>query len=84
MVAAGKRRFDHLAGSLVLLLISSVIGLGLAEYGFRTVKELQWSNAAKSYRSPLQAMLPDSPLEYELYPGVTRENRIPDTGQTWN
>jgi lysophospholipase L1-like esterase len=28
-------------------------------------------------------MLPDSPLEYQLHPGVSRENVIPDTGSVW-
>ena len=84
MIAAGKRRFNHLAGSLVLLLISSVIALVIAEYAFRTIAEVKWRISAKLWQHELYAMLPDSPLEYELYPGVTRENRIPDTGQTWS
>lgn len=84
MAADGKRRFNHLAGSLVLLLISSVIAVGLAEYAFRTIKEVQWRIAAKQWQHELYAMLPDSPLEYELHPGVTRENLIPDTGVSWH
>jgi hypothetical protein len=28
-------------------------------------------------------MLPDSPLEYDLQPGATRENTVPKTGKTW-
>jgi lysophospholipase L1-like esterase len=84
MAATGKRRFNHLAGSMMLLLISSVIALGLAEYAFRTIKEVQWRISAKQWQHELYAMLPDSPLEYALYPGVSRENRIPDTGQTWS
>lgn len=84
MLARGRDKFGNLAGSLVLLVISSVIALGLAEYVFRTVKEMQWRNSAESWQHELYAMLPDSPLEYELYPGVSRENRIPDTGVTWN
>jgi lysophospholipase L1-like esterase len=83
MLARGRGEFGHLVGSLVLLVISSVIALGLAEYIFRAVKEMRWRNSAESWQHELFSLLPDSPLEYQLYPGVTRENQIPDTGKTW-
>lgn len=84
MLARGKDRFGHMAGSLVLLVISSVITLGLAEYVFRTVDEMRWRNYSESWQHALYTMLPDSPLEYALYPGVSRENRIPATDVTWH
>jgi hypothetical protein len=71
-------------GSLVLLLISSILTLVVAEYVFRAFKELQWRRAVKWHQHELYTMLPDSPLEYALHPGVNRENRIPDTGLTWS
>jgi hypothetical protein len=80
----GRDRFNPLVGSLVLLVISSLIGLCLAEYGFRTIKELRWRNAAQEWPNDLFTLLLDSPLEYALIPGVTRENRIPGTGKTWH
>lgn len=84
MVAKSRGRFDTLTGSIVLLLISTIVALCLAEFVFRSVKEWQWRNAAESWQHALYAMLPDSPLEYALYPGVSRENLIPDTGKTWH
>jgi hypothetical protein len=78
-----RGRANEVTGSLVLLVISLVFALSLAEYIFRTVKEIQWRRAAKYWQHELYATLPDSPLEYELHRGAVRENRIPDTGQTW-
>ncbi len=84
MVTRGKRRFGHLAGSLVLLLISSLVSFGLAEYGFRIIKEWKWRNEAADWTSEFFKPLLDSPLEYGLQPGAVRENLIPDTGVTWH
>lgn len=83
MVAKSRGRFNTLAGSIALLLISTIVALCLAEFVFRSVKEWQWRNAAESWQHALYAMLPDSPMEYALYPGVSRENLIPDTGKMW-
>jgi lysophospholipase L1-like esterase len=83
MVTSGKGRFSHLAGSLVLLVISSLVAFGLAEYGFRIIKEWKWRGEATGWTNELFEPLLDSPLEYRLYPGVARENLIPDTGLTW-
>ena len=83
MESKGRVGPGHLVGSLVLLLISSILALVLAEYIFRVFKELQWCRAVKWHQHELYTMLPDSPLEYALHPGVSRENLIPDTGLTW-
>jgi lysophospholipase L1-like esterase len=84
MATRGKDRFRHLAGSVVLLLVSSLVAFTLAEYGFRTIKEWKWRRAASEWSSELFKLVPESPLEYVLHPGATRENLIPDTGVTWH
>lgn len=84
MGAGGKTRIGTLAGSLVLLLVSSLLTLLAAEYVFRTFKEFQWRRAVKYHQHELYTMLPDNPLEYGLHPGVSRENRVPDSGLTWS
>ncbi len=78
-----RGRAYEVTGSLMLLVISLVFALILAEYIFRAVKEIQWRRASKHWQHELYAPLPDSPLEYELHREAFRENRIPDTGQTW-
>jgi lysophospholipase L1-like esterase len=84
MVTSGKGRFDYLAGSVVLLVISSLVAFALAEYAFRAIKEWKWRSEATAWSNELFKPLLDSPLEYGLYPGATRENLIPDTGVTWH
>lgn len=79
-----KRRFGLLIGSAVLLVISSLVAFALAEYGFRTIKEWKWRREVSDWTNEFFKPLPGSPLEYKLYPGVSRENRIPKTGSTWH
>jgi hypothetical protein len=56
---AMKGQFDHFAFRLsaILLVISSLAALGLAEFVFRTVKEMEWRKSADSWQHDLWSMV---------------------------
>ena len=84
MGASTKSGIGSLAGSLVLLLVSSLLALIVAEFIFRAYKQIGWQRAVKYHQHMLYLMLPDSPLEYALRPGVNRENEVVDSGIKWS
>ena len=84
MGAIGKSGIGSLAGSLVLLLVSSLLALVVAEFVFRAYKQIGWQRAVKYHQHALYLMLPDSPLEYVLRPGVNRENEVLESGIKWS
>lgn len=82
--AGGKGRLDNLAGSLLLFAASSAITILLAEFLFRAFEGYEWRRAVRYHQHELYRMLPDNPREYGLHPGVSRENRVPDSGLKWS
>ena len=84
MSASSKSGIGSLAGSVVLLLVSSLLALVVAEFIFRAYKEIGWQRAVKYHQHVLYLMLPDSPLEYALRPGVNRENEVVESGIKWS
>ncbi len=84
MDVSTKSGIGSLAGSLVLLLISSLLALVVAEFIFRAYKQIGWQRAVKYHQHALYLMLPDSPLEYVLRPGVKRENEVAKSGIKWS
>ena len=84
MAVRGEKLLKHVGGSALLLLLSTIFALVLAEYIFRAFEQMQWRRAVTSHQHELYSMLPDSPLEFALRPQVARENRIPKTGAVWS
>lgn len=84
MGSSGKAGPGSLSGSLVLLFVSSLAALVLSEFLFRAFVEFEWRRAARYHDHELYQMLPENPREYGLLPGVSRENRIPDSGSKWH
>ena len=82
--ASSKSGIGSLAGSVVLLLVSSLLALVVAEFIFRAYKQIGWHRAVKYHQHVLYLMLPDSPLEYALRPGVNRENEVVESGIKWS
>ncbi len=84
MGASRKSRIGSFAGSVVLLLVSSLLALVLAESIFRAYKQIGWQRAAKYHQHVLYLMVPDSPLEYVLRPSVNRVNEVSKSGIKWS
>ncbi|NND67175.1 MAG: SGNH/GDSL hydrolase family protein [Halioglobus sp.] len=70
--------------TFVLVLISLLLALLASEFIFRMVKEMNWQKNKAQWQHELYRVLDDDRLEFALLPGVTRENKIPDTGVTWS
>lgn len=83
MGSGGKAGAGSPAGNFALLIVSSLLALVLAEFLFRAFVQFEWRRAARYHEHALYRMLPDNPREYALHPGVSRLNRIPDSGQEW-
>ena len=67
----------------VLLIASLIIGLIIAELFFRFFKNQEWLAEKNRWNHALYMMLENNSLEYSLRPGVSRENKIPDTENVW-
>ena len=67
----------------VLLIASLIIGLIIAELFFRFFKNQEWLAEKNRWDHALYMMLENNSLEYSLRPGVSRENKIPDTENVW-
>ncbi|MDB4476552.1 SGNH/GDSL hydrolase family protein [bacterium] len=81
-----SNRFEQHAKifTLALLTASLLIGLMIAELFFRFFKNQEWQAEKNRWDHALYMMLENNSLEYSLRPGVSRENKIPDSETIWH